>query len=189
MENIENLIVEFVRDIGIGSYIAIIFCLLWLPLFAVLIIRDSKYKIDKEEKLEKSDIYYLFLGLILCFSIYIIGNIAAITNYFTLKNTSIADLNNRNNIFLQEKNNNIEVYYVPKIHDIKTDENILERAELKITVQQIGEENYYIYFDYEKNQKKEVKKEDLKDFIQNIKKQENYKGTGKTEKLTLEDFK
>ena len=80
MENIENLIVEFVRDIGIESYIAIIFCLLWLPLFSVLIIRDSKYKIDKEEKLEKSDIYYLFLGLILCFSIYIIGNIAAITN-------------------------------------------------------------------------------------------------------------
>ena len=182
MKNIENLIVEFVRNIDFNSLMCFVFLLLFLFLPIYNIILKIKEEKDKEEK--------KFLKIFTTFLLFLYIGLVSMTvkYYFDKKNTTIEKLNNENNIFLQEKNNNIEVYYISKINDIKTEDNIFERASLKITIQQIGEENYYIYFDNEKNQKKEVRKEEIKDFINNIKKQENYKGTAKHEKLTLKDF-
>ena len=57
-----------------------------------------------------------------------------------------------------------------------------------VTIQQ-DNEKYYMFYDDNVEKKKEVKKEDLKEFINNIKKQENYKEIEKNQKLTLEDFK
>ena len=98
--------------------------------------------------------------------------------YFDFKDTTIKDLNNKYNVVLQEKNNDIVINYVPKDN--------LKKADFKFTIQQ-DNEKYYMFDNVEK--KKAVKKEDLKDFIKNVKKQENYKGIKKIEKLTLEDFK
>ena len=100
--------------------------------------------------------------------------------YFDFKDTTIKDLNNKYNVVLQEKNNDIEINYVPK--------DKLKKANFKFTIQQ-DNEKYYMFDDDNVEKKKEVKKEDLKDFIKNVKKQENYKGIKKNEKLTLEDFK
>ena len=105
---------------------------------------------------------------------------------FGTKNNSIVNLNNKYNIFIQDKNN-IEFYYVPKNEEVK-DENIVKKAHLKITVEQAKDKKYYLYFNKNIDEKKEVKKEEIKDFIQNIKKQENYIDTNKIKKITLKDF-
>lgn len=184
MNNIENLILEFVKYVDPGIYIIIAVVILWLPLLVIpLIVIGYKKSTDKEEK--KSHIRFLIFLLV----IYIIGNIIFLKPYFTVKNMTMADLNNENNIVLQEKNNNVEVYYISKTDDKKIDENVLEKGNLKITIQKTEDEKYYIYFANKKEQKKEVKKEDLKEFLNNIKKQENYKKIEKNQKLTLEDFK
>lgn len=184
MKNIENLIVEFVRYIDPGTYIIIAVVILWLPLLLIPLINIGyKKSTDKEEK--KSHIRFLIFLLV----IYIVGNIIFLKPYFAVKNKTMADLNNENNIVLQEKNNNIEIYYFSKEYKSKIDENTLEKSDLKITIQETGDEKYYIYFGKNINSKKEVKKEDLKDFINNIRKQENYKEIEKNKKLTLEDFK
>lgn len=106
---------------------------------------------------------------------------------FNVKNKTMTDLNNENNIILQEKNNNIEIYYISKEYKSTTDENILKKAKPKITIQQ-EDEKYYIYFNKNIDNKKEVKKEDLKDFIKNIKNQENYIDINKIKKITLKDL-
>lgn len=184
MNNIENLILEFVRYIDPGTYIIIAMVLLWFPLLIIpTIVYGYKKSTDKEEK--KSHIRFLIFLLV----IYIIGDIIFLKPYFSIKNKTMADLNNENKIILQEKNNNIEIYYISKEYKSEIDENTLEKSDLKITIQETGDEKYYIYFGKNINSKKEVKKEDLKDFINNIRKQENYKEIEKNKKLTLEDFK
>ena len=183
MNNIENLILEFVRYIDPGTYIIIAIMLLWLPLLIIpIIVVGYKKSTDKEEK--KSHIRFLIFLLVL----YIAGNIIFLKPYFSIKNKTMADLNNENNVILQEKNNNIEIYYISKEYKSKIDENTLEKSDLKITIQETGDEKYYIYFGKNTNSKKEVKKEDLKEFIKNIKQQENYIEIEKNKKLALKDF-
>ena len=183
MNNIENIILEFVRYIDPEIYLIIIPALLCFPLIGVLTIINGYKNTNKKEK-RTNRCFLVFLILV-----FVGGNTIIFKSYFNVKNKTIADLNNENNIVLQEKNNNIEVYYISKTDDKKIDENILEKGNLKITIQQTEDEKYYIYFANKKEQKKEVKKEDLKDFIQNIKKQENYKEIEKNKKLSLENFK
>lgn len=183
MNNIENIILEFVRYIDPGTYIIIAMVLLWFPLLVIpTIVYGYKKSTDKEEK--KSHIRFLIFLLV----IYIIGDVIFLKPYFSIKNKTMADLNNENKIILQEKNNNIEIYYISKEYKSEIDENILEKSDLKITVQQTEDEKYYIYFGKNINNKKEVKKEDLKDFVQNIKKQENYIDINKIKKFTLKDL-
>lgn len=182
MKNIENLIVEFVRQVDTMFYMIVISALLCFPVLAILIKIRGYKKTKKEKRVER---YWLIFLLF----VYIIGNAIFLKTCFTIKNKTIVDLNNENNVVFQEKNNNIELYYIPKENNSKIDENVLKKANLKITIQQTTDEKYYIYFNDESEQNKEVKKEDLKEFINNIKSQENYKEIEKNKKLTLEDFK
>lgn len=173
MNNIENLIIEFIKHIAFVFLIISILALLWLPFFSIIMFQGYKNK-DKEEKVD----------VLACFSFllfaYILGNAIFWGIYFDFKDTTIKDLNNKYNVVLQEKNNDIVINYVPKDN--------LKKADFKFTIQQ-DNEKYYMFYDDNVEKKKEVKKEDLKDFIKNVKKQENYKGIKKIEKLTLEDFK
>ena len=173
MNNIENLIIEFFKHTAFVFLIISILALLWLPFFSIIMFQGYKNK-DKEEKVD----------VLACFSFllfaYILGNAIFWGIYFDFKDTTIKDLNNKYNVVLQEKNNDIEINYVPK--------DKLKKANFKFTIQQ-DNEKYYMFDDDNVEKKKEVKKEDLKDFIKNVKKQENYKGIKKNEKLTLEDFK
>ena len=173
MNNIENLIIEFIKHTAFVFLIISILALLWLPFFSIIMFQGYKNK-DKEEKVD----------VLACFSFllfaYILGNAIFWGIYFDFKDTTIKDLNNKYNVVLQEKNNDIVINYVPKDN--------LKKADFKFTIQQ-DNEKYYMFYDDNVEKKKEVKKEDLKDFIKNVKKQENYKGIKKIEKLTLEDFK
>ena len=172
MNNIENLIIEFMKHTASVFYIVSILALLWLPFFSITMFQGYKNK-DKEEKVELLG-YFSFLLFA-----YILGNAIFWGIYFDLKDTTIKDLNNKYNVVLQEKNNDIEINYVPKDN--------LKKTNFKFTVQQ-DNEKYYMFYDDNVEKKKEVKKEDLKDFIKNIKKQENYKGIKKIEKITLKDL-
>ena len=173
MNNIENLIIEFFKHTAFVFLIISILALLWLPFFSIIMFQGYKNK-DKEEKVD----------VLACFSFllfaYILGNAIFWGIYFDFKDITIKDLNNKYNVVLQEKNNDIEINYVPK--------DKLAKANFKFTIQQ-DNEKYYMFYDDDVEKKKEVKKEDLKDFIKNVKKQENYKGVKKIEKITLEDFK
>ena len=192
MKNIENLIVEFVKHIDVVDYICISLGLLlfFLPIYAIIVaIRKEK---DKKEKKYKK----IFLIFYLCFYVGLISLLAR--NQFEKKNTSIESLNNKYNIFVQENNNNIELYYVPKNEEVIKEIDSIKKSHFVIVVEKTKDEKYYISFHkptdafdllkFKENRTKEVKKEDLKDFIKNIKQQDNYKGTGKHEKLTLEDL-
>ena len=192
MKNIENLIIEFVKHIDVVDYICISLGLLlfFLPIYAIIIaIRKEK---DKKEKKHKK----IFLIFYLCFYVGLISLLAR--NQFEKKNTSVESLNNKYNIFVQENNNNIELYYVPKNEEVIKEIDSIKKSHFVILIEKTKDEKYYISFHkptdafdllkFKENRTKEVKKEDLKDFIKNIKQQDNYKGTGKHEKLTLEDL-
>lgn len=183
MNNVENLILEFVKYVDPEIYLIIVPALLCFPLIAILTVINGYKSTNKKEK-RTNRCFLVFLLLV-----FVGGNTIILKSYFNVKNKTMADLNNENNIVLQEKNNNVEVYYISKTDDKKIDENVLEKGILKITIQKTEDGKYYIYFANKKEQKKEVKKEDLKEFINNIKKQENYKEIEKNQKLTLEDFK
>ena len=172
MNNIENLIIEFIKSTASVFYIVSILALLWLPFFSIIMFQGYTNK-DKEEKVELLG-YFSFLLFA-----YILGKAIFWGIYFDLKDTTIKDLNNKYNVVLQEKNNDIEINYAPKDN--------LKKANFKFTIQQ-DNEKYYMFYDNNVEKKKEVKKEDLKDFIKNIKKQENYKGIKKIEKITLKDL-
>ena len=192
MKNIENLIVEFVKHIDVVDYICISLGLLlfFLPIYAIIVaIRKEK---DTKEKKHKK----IFLIFYLCFYVGLISLLAR--NQFEKKNTSTESLNNEYNVFIQE-NNNIELYYVPKNEEVIKEIDSIKKSQFKIVIEKTKDEKYYISFHkptdafdilkFKEDRRKEVKKEDLKEFINNIKQQDNYKGTGKHEKLTLEDFK
>ena len=192
MKNIENLIIEFVKHIDVVDYICISLGLLlfFLPIYAIIVaIRKEK---DKKEKKHKK----IFLVFYLCFYVGLISLLAR--NQFEKKNTSIESLNNEYNVFIQE-NNNIELYYVPKNEEVIKEIDSIKKSQFKIVIEKTKDEKYYISFHkptdsfdilkFKEDRRKEVKKEDLKDFINNIRKQENYKEIEKNKKLTLEDFK
>lgn len=193
MKNIENVIVEFVKHIDVVDYICISLGLLlfFLPIYAIIVaIRKEK---DKKEKKHNK----IFLVFYLCFYVGLISLL--VRNQIEKKNTSIESLNNKYNIFVQENNNNIELYYVQKNEEVIKEIDSIKKSQFKIVIEKTKDEKYYISFHkptdafdilkFKEDRRKEVKKEDLKEFINNIKQQDNYKGTGKHEKLTLEDFK
>ena len=191
MKNIENLIVEFVKHIDIVDYICISlgFLLFFLPIYAIIVaIRKEK---DKKEKKHKK----IFLIFYLCFYVGLISLLAR--NQFEKKNTSIESLNNEYNVFIQE-NNNIELYYVPKNEEVIKEIDSIKKSQFKIVIEKTKDEKYYISFHkptdafdilkFKEDRRKQVNKEDLKEFINNIKNTQNYKQKEKNKKLILKDL-
>lgn len=190
MKNIENLIIEFVKHIDVVDYICIILGLLlfFIPIYAIILeIRKEKDK--KQKKYTK-----IFLVFYLCFYVGLISLLAR--NQFEKKNSSIESLNNKYDIVIQEKDN-ITLYYVPKNQEVK-DETLIRKSQFKIVIEKTKNEKYYVSFykptdafdilKFKENRRKEVKKEDLKEFINNIKKQENYKEIENNVNLTVKDL-
>lgn len=194
MKNIENLIVEFVKHIDVVDYICISLVLL-LFLFPIYKIFKKIQNKEINNNLNKKHLKF-FLAFLLLIYISLISLL--VRNHIEKKNTSVESLNNKYNIFISEKDN-IGFYYVPKENEVKTDRDIIGKSYFRILIEKTKDEKYYIYYNRptdkfdilyskEKNMK-EVKKEDLKEFLNNIKKQENYKEIEKNQKLTLEDLK
>lgn len=191
MNNIENIIVEFVKYIDIVDYICIALGLLlfFSPIYAIIVaIRKEK---DKKEKKYKK----IFLIFYLCFYVGLISLLAR--NQFEKKNTSIESLNNKYNVFIQE-NNNIELYYVLKNEEVIKEIDSIKKSQFKIVIEKTKDEKYYISFHkpndafdilkFKEDRRKEVKKEDLKEFINNIKNQEKYKQIEKNVNLAVKDL-
>lgn len=191
MKNIENLIVEFVKHIDVVDYICISLGLLlfFIPIYAIIVaIRKEK---DKKEKKHNK----IFLVFYLCFYVGLISLLAR--NQFEKKNTSIESLNNKYNVFIQE-NNNIELYYVSKNEEVIKEIDSIKKSQFKIVIEKTKNEKYYISFHkptdafdilkFKEDRRKEVKKEDLKEFIKNIKNQENYKKIEKNVNLAVKDL-
>ena len=191
MNNIENIIVEFVKYIDIVDYICIALGLLlfFSPIDAIIVaIRKEK---DKKEKKYKK----IFLIFYLCFYVGLISLLAR--NQFEKKNTSIESLNNKYNVFIQE-NNNIELYYVLKNEEVIKEIDSIKKSQFKIVIEKTKDEKYYISFHkpndafdilkFKEDRRKEVKKEDLKEFINNIKNQEKYKQIEKNVNLAVKDL-
>lgn len=161
MNNLENIIVEFALQKSIGSYaIFIALILIFLKLFLILL---KKLKEKKTEEHKKKTIHFIVFLLLVVF---LVVN-GMFLKSFLNKYNSIEDFNNKyNNIVVQEENDTIEIHYISTLY-----KNLLEAPKtFKTTIQKTEDEKYYVYFNEQLDNKKEIKKENIKETLENIKK-------------------
>ena len=95
------------------------------------------------------------------------------------------DFNSKYNITTEEKDNIIELKYSKK--PIFTDDDSMWNY-FKVAIKKTSNERYYVYFNENSEDKKEITKEDVKGTIENIRKSENYETDEKTEKINLNEL-
>lgn len=95
------------------------------------------------------------------------------------------DFNSKYNITTEEKDNIIELKYYKK--PIFSDDNSMWNH-FKISIKKTNSGKYYVYFDENTEDKKEITEEDVKGTIKNIRRSENYDFDEKTEKINLHDL-
>lgn len=96
------------------------------------------------------------------------------------------DFNSKYNITTEEKDNIIELNYNKKPIFV---EDTSMWNHFKINIKKTTNERYYVYFNENTEDKKEITKEDVKKTIENIRKSENYEFDEKTEKINLNELK
>ena len=104
-------------------------------------------------------------------------------NKVNLKGT--VDFNSKYNITTEEKDNIIELKYYKK--PIFTDDNSMWNH-FKISIKKTNSGKYYVFFNGNAEDKKEITEEDVKGTIENIRKSENYEFDEKTEKINLHEL-
>ena len=95
------------------------------------------------------------------------------------------DFNSKYNITTEEKDNIIELKYSKK--PIFTNDDSMWNY-FKVAIKKTTNEKYYVYFNENSEDKKEITKEDVKGTIENIRKSENYETDEKTEKINLHEL-
>lgn len=95
------------------------------------------------------------------------------------------DFNSKYNITTEEKDNIIELNYNKK--PIFLNDNSMWNH-FKISIKKTTNEKYYVYFDENAGDKKEITEEDVKRTIENIRKSENYEFDEKAEKINLHEL-
>lgn len=95
------------------------------------------------------------------------------------------DFNSKYNITTEEKDNIIELKYYKK--PIFTNDDSMWNH-FKISIKKTNSGKYYVYFNENSEDKKEITKEDVKGAIENIRKSENYETDEKTEKINLHEL-
>lgn len=96
------------------------------------------------------------------------------------------DFNSKYNIITEEKDNIIELKYYKK--PIFTNDDSMWNY-FKISIKKTTNEKYYVFFNGNAEDKKEITEEDVKGTIENIRKSENYEFDEKTEKINLNELK
>lgn len=95
------------------------------------------------------------------------------------------DFNSKYNITTEEKDNIIELKYYKK--PIFRDDDSMWNH-FKINIKKTNKDKYFVYFNENTEDKKEISKEDVKSTIENIRKSENYEFDEKTEKINLNEL-
>ncbi len=96
------------------------------------------------------------------------------------------DFNSKYNIAIEEKDNIIELKYTKK--PIFLNDNSMWNY-FKINIKKTNSGKYYVFFNGNAEDKKEITEEDVKGTIENIRKSENYEFDEKTEKINLNELK
>lgn len=95
------------------------------------------------------------------------------------------DFNSKYNIAIEEKDNIIELNYNKKPIFV---EDTSMWNHFKINIKKTNKDKYFVYFNENTEDKKEISKEDVKSTIENIRKSENYEFDEKTEKINLNEL-
>lgn len=96
------------------------------------------------------------------------------------------DFNSKYNIVIEEKDNIIELNYNKK--SIFVEDTSMWNY-FKINIKKTNSGKYYVFFNGNAEDKKEITEEDVKGTIENIRKSENYEFDEKTEKINLNELK
>lgn len=87
------------------------------------------------------------------------------------------------NIEMKEKDNNIELNF-----NKKEESSDFFKDNFKVFFEKTNEKKYYVYFDENQKDKKEITEEDVKGTIADIRRSENYESDEKAEKINLHEL-
>ena len=155
MNNIENLIIEYALDRS--SLSNTITLLILIPVLLILILSSSK--------ISKKKFVLSFFGILF---------VASFIMYKIDINAKLSDgstiLKEDYNIEMKEKDNNIELNF-----NKKEESSDFFKDNFKVYLEKTNEEKYYVYFDENKKNKKEVSLNEIKETFNNVNKVESKK--------------
>ena len=155
MNNLQKLIIEYALDRS--SLSNTITLLILIPVLLILILSSSK--------ISKKKIVLSFFGILF---------VASFIMYKIDINAKLSDgstiLKEDYNIKMKEKDNNIELNF-----NKKEESSDFFKDNFKVFLEKTNEEKYYVYFDENKKDKKEVSLNEIKETFNNVNKVESKK--------------
>lgn len=155
MNNLQKLIIEYALDRS--SLSNTITLLILIPVLLILILSSSE--------ISKKKFVLSFFGILFVASFIM----AKINVNAKLSNTSTI-LKEDYNIEMKEKDNNIELNF-----NKKEESSDFFKDNFKVFLEKTNEEKYYVYFDENKKDKKEVSLNEIKETFNNVNKVESKK--------------
>ena len=155
MNNLQKLIIEYALDRS--SLSNTITLLILIPVLLILILSSSK--------ISKKKFVLSFFGILF---------VASFIMYKIDINAKLSDgstiLKEDYNIKMKEKDNNIELNF-----NKKEESSDFFKDNFKVFLEKTNEEKYYVYFDENKKDKKEVSLNEIKETFNNVNKVESKK--------------
>lgn len=155
MNNLQKLIIEYALDRS--SLSNTITLLILIPVLLILILSSSK--------ISKKKFVLSFFGIVF---------VASFVMHKIDINAKLSDgstiLKEDYNIEMKEKDNNIELNY-----NKKEESSDFFKDNFKVFLEKTNEDKYYIYFDENKKDKKEVSLNEIKETFNNVNKVESKK--------------
>ena len=155
MNNLQKLIIEYALDRS--SLSNTITLLILIPVLLILILSSSK--------ISKKKFVLSFFGILF---------IASFIMYKIEINAKLSDgstiLKEDYNIEMKEKDNNIELNF-----NKKEESSDFFKDNFKVFLEKTNEEKYYVYFDENKKDKKEVSLNEIKETFNNVNKVQSEK--------------
>lgn len=187
MNNLEIFILKHVTlDIWSSEAIPFIILFIFLSAFLTAILSmlvasfyDDGNGISKENSQKIKSIASILFVIFMSICLMLFYN----DNKVDLKGA--VDFNSKYNITTEEKDNIIELNYNKKPIFV---EDTSMWNHFKINIKKTTNERYYVYFNENTEDKKEITVEDVKGTIENIRKSENYETDEKTEKINLHEL-
>lgn len=187
MNNLEIFILKHVTlDIWSSESIPFIILFIFISAFLtsfvglfVYSIYDDGNGMSKENSQKIKTITSIFFVIFMSICLMLFYN----DNKVDLKGP--VDFNSKYNITTEEKDNIIELKYSKK--PIFTNDDSMWNY-FKVAIKKTTNEKYYVFFNENTEDKKEITVEDVKGTIENIRRSENYESDEKTEKINLHDL-
>lgn len=187
MNNLEIFILKHVTlDVWSSEAIPFIILFIFISTFLASFVCLFVYSIydEGEEKLKENSkkiktITSTFFVIVMGICLMLFYN----DNKVDLKGP--VDFNSKYNITTEEKDNIIELKYTKK--PIFLDDDSMWNY-FKISIKKTNSGKYYVYFNENAEDKKEITEKDVKGTIENIRKSENYEFDEKAEKINLHEL-